>query len=163
MRRWVAAHPEYRERVRARSREQYAADPALREARKAKSREWYWANRERALAASTAWQKANRLKGGLRKGERHPHWKGEAASYAAVHIWITGSRGRPSICELCGTTTAKKFEWANRDHQYRRVLEDYFRACTSCHRLYDYEHGLAKKGGRRPRCVDAPPLPPSDS
>ena len=43
---------------------------------------------------------------------------------------------------MCGTETAKKFEWANIDHKYRRVLEDFIRMCTSCHRKYDYENNL---------------------
>lgn len=70
------------------------------------------------------------------------NWRGQKASKAAKHAWVRRKRGTPSRCEYCGTTEAKKFEWANVDHKYRRVLEDYVRLCTPCHRKYDYSiHG----------------------
>ena len=64
------------------------------------------------------------------------------SGYTAIHDWIRRWKGKPSKCEVCGTTSAKKFEWANVDHQYRRVLEDYLRMCTKCHRKYDNERGI---------------------
>ena len=70
-------------------------------------------------------------------GAKNFSWKGDEASYVAIHIWISKWKGTPKKCERCGTTTAKKFEWANIDHKYRRILDDYIRMCTSCHRLYD--------------------------
>lgn len=39
------------------------------------------------------------------------------------------------MCSDCGE--AKKTQWANVDHTYRRVLEDYIELCAKCHRLYD--------------------------
>lgn len=66
------------------------------------------------------------------------NWKGEDASLKAKHQWVSLKKGRPSKCEMCATTKAKKFEWANVDHTYRRNLDDYIRMCTRCHRNYDY-------------------------
>lgn len=66
-------------------------------------------------------------------------WRGVNASYVAKHAWVTRKRGSPRKCEYCGTTKAKKFEWANKHHTYRRNLRDYIRMCTSCHRRYDIE------------------------
>ncbi len=69
--------------------------------------------------------------------ERNKSWKGDDAGCSAMHKWVAHRKGTPSKCEHCGTTTARKFEWANVDHTYLRVLEDYMRLCTSCHRKYD--------------------------
>ena len=62
------------------------------------------------------------------------------AGYRAVHLWVQKWKGIPKKCESCGTEKAKKYEWANIDHKYCRVLEDYIRMCTSCHRKYDYNN-----------------------
>lgn len=45
-------------------------------------------------------------------------------------------RGTPSECEDCGTTEAKRFEWANLTGNYQDV-NDYRRLCTSCHNILD--------------------------
>lgn len=71
-------------------------------------------------------------------------WKGESASLKAKHQWVSLWKGKPTMCEFCGTTTAKKFEWANVDHKYRRVLDDYIRLCTRCHRRYDIDNNNYK-------------------
>lgn len=65
------------------------------------------------------------------------NWRGEDASLKAKHQWVALKKGRPRKCEICHTTSARKYEWANIDHKYRRELEDYMRMCTSCHRTYD--------------------------
>lgn len=70
-------------------------------------------------------------------GDKHPLWKGDKASYTAKHIWIRTHAGTPSLCEDCGTTQAKKFEWANISKQYKRELTDWKRLCVQCHRKYD--------------------------
>jgi hypothetical protein len=67
------------------------------------------------------------------------NWKGEKVSYVGLHAWIRRKKGTPRKCELCGTIKAKKYEWANIDHKYKRDVNDYFRCCTSCHRTYDME------------------------
>jgi hypothetical protein len=69
--------------------------------------------------------------------ERNWNWKGNNAGYSALHDWVRKWKGKPEYCEMCGTTIAKKYEWANIDHKYRRILDDYIRVCTSCHRIYD--------------------------
>lgn len=75
-------------------------------------------------------------------GIDNPEWKGEEASYASKHKWIERVKGTPSKCEHCKTTTARKFEWANIDHEYRRNKDDYMRLCTKCHRKYDISMGI---------------------
>lgn len=67
-------------------------------------------------------------------------WKGDKAGVSAMHTWVIKWKGRPRECEVCGITTAKKFEWANVDHSYKRILDDYIRMCTKCHMAYDFEY-----------------------
>jgi len=76
----------------------------------------------------------------LRVGNKNTSWKGDDAGYIAIHLWVKKWKEKNSKCEVCGTTTAKKYEWANIDHKYRRVLDDYILMCTSCHRKYDIRY-----------------------
>lgn len=64
------------------------------------------------------------------------------ASYTAVHKRLRRGRGTPSLCEHCGTTTAKKYEWAytgpgHENGAWSEDLDAYIRLCTSCHLTYD--------------------------
>ena len=80
------------------------------------------------------------------KGNKHSEWKGDKVGYSGLHHWIIRWKGQPNTCEKCGKTglTGKKIHWANIDHKYRRVLDDYIRLCISCHQLYDFEKGFRK-------------------
>ena len=69
--------------------------------------------------------------------EKHHCWKGDKVGYSAMHDWIIRQKGRPKICEHCGTTTAKKFEWANVSGEYKREISDWIRLCTKCHIAFD--------------------------
>jgi hypothetical protein len=73
-------------------------------------------------------------------------------SYGAVHKRLAKDRGTPALCEHCGTTTARKFEWAyaGEGHElgeWSTNLDDYIRLCTKCHVIFD-GHPLPP-GGRR--------------
>lgn len=64
-------------------------------------------------------------------------------SYSAVHKRLRKDRGTPSRCEHCGTTAAKKFEWAFTGPGHTRGawsadLSQYIRLCTSCHIRFDH-------------------------
>lgn len=74
-----------------------------------------------------------------RKGENHPSWKGENASYRSIHEWVQKYNGTPSLCIKCEKTEGK-FEWANISHMYKRDLDDWMRLCPACHRKYDMEY-----------------------
>ena len=67
--------------------------------------------------------------------EKHGLWKGDDASYNAIHIWITNNFGKPILCEKCGNT--KKIEWSKKDYKYKRERKDWQTLCRSCHRRYD--------------------------
>jgi hypothetical protein len=146
MRKWRAAHPEYREWKRAYDA-QRMADPGLRQAAQERAREWYYANRERALEVQKKYNAA-KPKLGRRSGEAHPNWAADDVGYDALHRWVVRHKGRLQRCDRCGTTEPRLYEWANVDHKYRRVLEDWVRMCRPCHRRHDYDNGLSAKGSR---------------
>ena len=64
-------------------------------------------------------------------------WKGDDVGYHGLHRWVVKMKGKPSLCEKCGTTKAKKFEWANKSGLYKRDVNDWIRMCTKCHHDYD--------------------------
>ncbi len=72
-------------------------------------------------------------------GVASSRWKGDAVGYGALHRWVRQQRGRPTHCEICGTTE-RRLSWANKDHTYRRVAEDYIALCMPCHIKYDVTH-----------------------
>ena len=67
------------------------------------------------------------------------NWKGNNVGYEALHGWVSKHRGKPNVCEFCKRKVfdKRKIHWANVDHKYKRVLEDFIRLCHSCHREYD--------------------------
>ena len=73
----------------------------------------------------------------LRRGENHPFWKGENATYGAIHDWVYRWKGKPLICEFCGEKN--KLHWASKDHKYKRIMGDWISLCVSCHKYYDLE------------------------
>ena len=76
-------------------------------------------------------------KNGFKSEEKHVNWAGDKVSYSAIHAWIRKKLGTPQKCEHCGSTSKKKYEWANISGKYLRNLNDWIRLCTSCHRHYD--------------------------
>ena len=71
------------------------------------------------------------------KNEKHHGWKGDKASYYAIHRWIRIHFIRPDYCEICLSKKVKRFEWANITGIYTRDREDYLNLCTTCHKKYD--------------------------
>jgi len=74
-------------------------------------------------------------------GKNNYAWKGDKASYFAIHAKIQRQKGKAKKCEHCGTEKGK-IEWANKDHEYSRNPEDYISLCVRCHRKYDVENGI---------------------
>lgn len=54
-----------------------------------------------------------------------------------IHKWVKYHKGTPQICEKCKKTNEVRYEWANKDHRYKRNLNDYIRLCSKCHRKND--------------------------
>lgn len=97
-------------------------------------------NKNRLGISHPAWNK------GIPTGryELSLSWKGEKAGYSAKHKWIKSKRGNPDKCEHCLKSGFKRqqIHWANVDHKYKRVLEDWLRLCSKCHQTYDTLHKL---------------------
>jgi hypothetical protein len=68
-------------------------------------------------------------------GPANSNWRGDEATYAALHKRVDIARGKPSVCDDCGTTDGR-FEWASVSGQYVDV-NDYVRLCVSCHKKRD--------------------------
>jgi len=70
-------------------------------------------------------------------GEANHMWKGDDATYKAMHHRLTTRFGQPQRCDVCGTTDRRRsYDWANLTGKIED-LEDYRRMCRSCHRKYD--------------------------
>lgn len=82
------------------------------------------------------WDSPTEFKKGENLSEKHWLWKGENASYRSIHHWVDNHFGKPQECNQCGKTSGR-FNWSNKDHKYRRNLDDYIRLCVSCHRKKD--------------------------
>jgi len=78
--------------------------------------------------------------------ENNASWKGSLAGYAALHYRVIKAKGSPSLCEECGTTESKRFEWANLTKNYSDI-NDYKRLCKSCHAKFDNVGRNFLKGG----------------
>lgn len=70
------------------------------------------------------------------RGSKNARWKGDEAGYQAMHLRLYSAKGRPFPCSVCGTTTAKAYDWANLMGRYQDI-EDYAPMCRSCHARYD--------------------------
>lgn len=111
---------------------------------------------KKGMARPEVREKVVALKGngnGFKSGSLNPmfgkrdaeasNWKGDSAGYQAIHVWVASKKGKPTKCEKCGVTDLKKrngyrgIEWANVDHKYRRVIDDYIALCNKCHTNYD--------------------------
>ena len=78
--------------------------------------------------------------------EKNSQWKGENTGYIPKHLWIYFWKGKPKICIHCKATyKERKLCWANKDHKYRRNLDDYISLCYSCHKKYDLKRSKNKK------------------
>jgi hypothetical protein len=65
------------------------------------------------------------------RGPKNAAWGHSSVTYAAYHKRVEAEKGRPRVCEQCGTTSAKAYDWACMG-RYDRVA-DYKRLCRSCH------------------------------
>ena len=74
-----------------------------------------------------------------KRGRFSRRWKGDAAGYAARHIWLVKNYGKAEKCENIECLGKyKRVEWASISGFNRRDRSDYLHFCTSCHRRYDY-------------------------
>jgi hypothetical protein len=72
-------------------------------------------------------------------GENHACWKGDKIGKRPIHKWVKYWKGSPNHCEMCGRIEKRMYHWANVDHSYKRILDDYISMCVPCHKKYDKE------------------------
>ncbi len=71
------------------------------------------------------------------RGPKNSSWKGDQASYSALHLRVTAARGAEKRCDVCGTSDPKRqYDWANLTGNYADIW-DYKRMCRSCHWKHD--------------------------
>jgi len=70
-------------------------------------------------------------------GDANHAWKGNAAGKQAFHRRLYARHGKPSDCQVCGTSDpGKSYDYANLTGRYED-LTDYMPMCRSCHWKYD--------------------------
>lgn len=76
------------------------------------------------------------------KEENSPRWKGGGKVFK--HKWITNIKGKAEnyICVICKEKKAQ--DWSNKDHKYKKVLEDWQPVCKSCHFKFDIKFNNRK-------------------
>lgn len=88
------------------------------------------------VGVQVAWNKGKKIK--QTSGERNGLWKGDKASYFAIHSWVIRQKGKAKQCIDCGATSEiKMIYWSNVDHKCRRRVDDYAGRCNPCHKKYD--------------------------
>ena len=79
-------------------------------------------------------------------GIKNPNYKGQNIGKQMVHVWIKQKYGKPKYCEICKIKSAKSYHWANKNHMYKRLKNNWFRLCHSCHFKYDIKYNNRKYG-----------------
>lgn len=92
----------------------------------------YWKSKK----GQPTWNKGKKFP--EKSGANSPVWKGNNASYSAIHYWLYSRKGKPQICEHCGITSKEtKLQWASKNHLCVRDVNNYISLCISCHINYD--------------------------
>lgn len=76
-------------------------------------------------------------------GVRNHSWKGDGASYAAIHVWLKTNHGKASFCsnnECSGRSG--HFEYANISGVYCHDIRHFVPLCKSCHTKFDQYGGV---------------------
>lgn len=90
-------------------------------------------------AESIALIKKNNVMGKLHYTQT-PAWKGDGASYFAIHIWLKNHYGKAIRCEMdyC-SGKSQTYQWALiKGKKYEHNVDNYMQLCRSCHAKYDY-------------------------
>lgn len=81
----------------------------------------------------------------LKKTGKCYYKKRDGKFLVSIHDWVRKRLGIPMKCSICGTKDKnKRYCWSNKDHKYRRNLNDWQRLCSSCHCEYDRKFNRIK-------------------
>lgn len=111
-------------------------------------------NRERLKGTTLPEEQKQKIKAKARYGEDNNKWMGDFASYYAMHAWVKRHIKTLKICVDKDVLFPCKgrLELSNKDHKYRRNVDDYQWRCTRHHRIYDMQHRLVNPKGKAARC-----------
>jgi hypothetical protein len=73
----------------------------------------------------------------LKKTGKKYYTKEKSRFLVSIHHWVEKRLGTPMKCSICGTEKKRVYHWSNKDHQYKKNLNDWQRLCPTCHREYD--------------------------
>ncbi len=76
------------------------------------------------------------LRGHHLRTERPSWWRGDEASYRALHTYVNKHFPKSGVCEECGETKSTDYALI-RGHGYSRDRRDYLELCRRCHSRYD--------------------------
>ena len=76
-------------------------------------------------------------------GKKNISWKGDNASYSALHTWVHKHKPQSATCEHCHKV--KPLEAANISGKYLRDVNDYLWLCPRCHLYFDIVNGTHDK------------------
>jgi len=79
---------------------------------------------------------------GRYNGSANGNWRGEWASYGAIHLWIRRKFGKPEFCEHCKTSERRMYHWANVSGEHKRDRNDWLRLCVPCHKKFYLTHKI---------------------
>jgi hypothetical protein len=74
--------------------------------------------------------------GAAHAGERAANWKGDEASYRALHGYLCKHYSKAGICDECGKPARTDYALIH-GRPYSRNREDYRELCRRCHLRYD--------------------------
>lgn len=73
----------------------------------------------------------------FQNGSYNDNWKGDKATYAALHYRVQSARGKANKCEECNRRDdGISYDWANQTGNYADIW-DYKMMCRSCHYKLD--------------------------
>ncbi|KKK47427.1 hypothetical protein LCGC14_3155300 [marine sediment metagenome] len=101
-----------------------------------------WLGRHHTNKSKIKMSKSQKAREINNKNENNPMWKGDNVGYGALHIWINKNKEKTGICSICNEI--RYTDWGNKDHQYKRDINDYFEVCHSCHKIYDKKRGFIR-------------------
>lgn len=112
------------------------------------------------LSQATIWKvlKDNDLLQGIRKGDRHPDWKGGHSKYRGPD-WYTNRKLALKrdgyVCQFCGKTNDKEWETTGRSLNVHHIvpyaisndssLKNLITCCQSCHMIEEQKSGRHSK------------------
>jgi hypothetical protein len=86
-------------------------------------------------------ERIEKMKTYVARGENHPLWKGDSASYASIHMWLARHLEKTGICQKCfkyfGIDKGSGTQWANISGRYKREFDDFIEVCRLCHEKMD--------------------------